>query len=73
MKKNGFEKLQDITFMSSLTLQSTQLLSRPRTPANIAGTTQGLVGITIAGVAAKAGSELIKNSFRQKKKKTKRR
>ncbi len=72
-KMNEFEKMKDAAFGGALALQSTQLLSRPRTTANLSGTIEGFVGIGVAGAVANQSFNMVKASQPYKKKKRKRR
>lgn len=58
--KNDFDKLAEALFKGAIVLQSSQVLTRPRTPANLFQTTSGLVGISIAAPFARKALELVK-------------
>lgn len=68
-KKGEFDALAEALFKGSIALQSTQVLTRPRTAANLIQTTSGLVGISVAAPFASKAFELVNPSGFTKKKK----
>lgn len=67
-KKNEFGDMAKTAFGGALALQSTGLLTKPRTAASLVGTTEGLVGITVAGSFAGIGFSLLDKAYPFKKK-----
>lgn len=72
-KKNQMRKTSGLIFGGAMALQGTQLISRPRTLANLTGTATGFLGIGVAGATANVAWNLVQGPTHKIKKKRKRR
>lgn len=66
MSKKDFKKMQDAAFGGALALQSTRLLS-DRSTAGLIGTTEGFVGIGVAGAVANVSYNMVSGKKKRKR------
>ena len=69
IREDDFEKMADAVFRGSMALQATPMLrASGRTPAALAGTATGFVGIGVAGAMAQTAFGMVKPRKRLGKK-----